>query len=251
MNEQIHSIHTPCKECVFAKYENITQVDCELDYIEKYKQSGAEILEAYDNNKEFYVINDKKCIGYRENKWFTNIGMGDATIEQKVQHYKDNNKLHYLIVINLKNFTLDQLKDCFKELSEAAIKPQKIIIVRYRDPESVFNYKTIEDIINSSNIKCGWRIQSMLDDSISYAEILHNITAINQKYRFIMSVAEPAESFAYLIDYANNLVHEKLDQFIVISNPSKNVVLYSGGVYRFGAVHNQNILTEYDKYTIL
>jgi hypothetical protein len=32
--------------------------------------------------------------------------------------------------------------------------------------------------------------ETMLDDSISYEEILHNTTTVNQKYRFIMSISD-------------------------------------------------------------
>ena len=82
----IHAIHTPCKNCVFAKYEENTQTGCELDYIEKYKNLESEILEVYDNDKEFYVINDKKCLGYREPKWFEQLSMSDSSMEEKINH---------------------------------------------------------------------------------------------------------------------------------------------------------------------
>jgi hypothetical protein len=61
----------------------------------------------------------------------------------------------------------------------------------------------------------------------------------------------PTESFAYLVDRANSIVHEQLDQFMILSNPNKTSILYSGAVYRFGIVHNENILQNFDKYTIL
>jgi hypothetical protein len=251
MDHQVHSIHTPCKQCVFAQYENITQTGCHLDYISKYRASGIEILEAYDNDKEFYIINDKKCIGYRENKWFNQFNLADASIEEKIHHYKQNNKLHYLVIVNMKNFSTTQLVDFFTELTRTDIRPQKIILIRYRDPSFNLSYEKIESIINESKIGCPWRIQTILDDSMSYDDILHNATALNQKYRFILSISEPTSDFAYLIDYTNDIVYEKLEQFSVVSNPSKTVLIYSGGVYRFGIANNENILHKYDKYDIL
>jgi hypothetical protein len=251
INDQVHSIHTPCKQCVFAKYDNITQTGCHLDYIDKYRTSGIQILEAYDDHKEFYIINDKKCIGYRENKWFDQFDLANSPIEDKINHYKQNNKLHYLVIVNMKNFSADQLVDFFTELTRTDIRPQKIILIRYRDPSANLSYETIESIINDSKVGCSWRIQTMLDDSISYEEILHNTTTVNQKYRFIMSISEPTPNFAYLIDYTNDIVYEKLEQFGVVSNPSKTAIIYSGGVYRFGIAHNENILNQYDKYDTL
>ena len=50
----VNTIHTPCKSCVFALYEDKTQTDCGLNYISKYRQKdNVEVLEAYDNDKEF------------------------------------------------------------------------------------------------------------------------------------------------------------------------------------------------------
>ena len=59
----INAVHTPCKNCVFAIYDNITQTNCALHYLDIYRDKDIEILEAYDNDKEFYIINNKKCIG--------------------------------------------------------------------------------------------------------------------------------------------------------------------------------------------
>jgi len=251
MDNIIHNIHTPCKQCVFAQYNGNTQKDCHLGYIEKYKTANISIIEAYDNEKEFYIINDKKCIGYRENKWFDGLDLEDDSIQTKIDFYNQQNKLHYLVVVNLQFFNTESLDKLFKELSRCSVQPQKIILVRYRNTKFPFEYAQIENIIKDNNINYQWRIQTMLDSSVPYEGVLHNTTNINQKYRFILSVSEPTESFAYLVDRANSIVHEQLDQFIILSNPNKTSILYSGAVYRFGIVHNENILQNFDKYTIL
>ena len=81
----IPAIHTSCKKCVFAIYDNITQTGCHLDYIAKYREKNISILEAYDEQKEFYVIGDKKCPGYREDSWFKD---NNLTIEEKIDKIK-------------------------------------------------------------------------------------------------------------------------------------------------------------------
>lgn len=252
MDNSIHNIHTPCKKCVFAKYEDNTQVGCHLDYIEKYKASNIEIIEAYDDEKEFYIINDKKCIGYREDKWFNQFNPENDHIETKIKIYNGFNRLHYLLVINLKEYNISQLNALFADIAKAKIQPQKIILVRYRDASLSFNYNKIENLIKQHNISYAWRVQTMLDDEISYGEILHNITAINQKYRFIISVSKPTTDLYKLIDYTDKVVHQDLDQFVVISNSDKTSISYSGAVYRFGLIQEKkNILIDYDKYTII
>ena len=50
----INQLHTSCRDCAFAKYTKGTQVGCEFDRVQSYRDSGAEVLEAYDDNgKEF------------------------------------------------------------------------------------------------------------------------------------------------------------------------------------------------------
>lgn len=58
------SYQTSCKDCVFAEYEDITQVSCQADRLKFF----GDIIEAYDNDKEFYVINDV-CTYYRPPFW--------------------------------------------------------------------------------------------------------------------------------------------------------------------------------------
>ena len=55
-------IHTPCKDCVFAIYDDKTQINCSQDCIDKYKKLDVPIVEVYDDDKEFYVIEGRKCI---------------------------------------------------------------------------------------------------------------------------------------------------------------------------------------------
>jgi hypothetical protein len=58
----IKAIHTPCKNCVFAKYDGKTQTDCHLDMTTKFSSKGIEIIKAYDEEKEFDIINGKNVM---------------------------------------------------------------------------------------------------------------------------------------------------------------------------------------------
>lgn len=59
--QQELSIKTNCKQCAFAVYNKNTQVSCEFDRINKF---GDKAIPAYDEEKEFYVI-DTLCSYYR------------------------------------------------------------------------------------------------------------------------------------------------------------------------------------------
>lgn len=249
-NNPIHSIHTPCKNCVFATYNQNTQYGCGLNYLDKYKADNL-VLEAYDDEKEFYIINDKKCIGYRENSWFDKFNMGDSSMEEKIQKFYETNKLHYLAIINLRRMTLSEFDDICSQISKSNIEPQKIIFIRHQENSKNFSYQSIENILKAHNIKYKWRIQSMLDASISDREVLHNIITINPKYRFILNVDDHTNQVENMLIQTNKIVHHDLDQFSVLSTNDHRCIIFSGGVYRFGIATKQDILSNKESYQII
>lgn len=58
---------TPCKECVFAQYEEKTQTGCQLGLIEKYRDKNL-VEECYDEDQEFFVIG-QLCMYSRGPQW--------------------------------------------------------------------------------------------------------------------------------------------------------------------------------------
>jgi hypothetical protein len=251
INNQIDTIHTPCKNCVFAHFNENTQTDCHLNYIEKYKNKNISILEAYDDDKEFYIINGKKCLGYRENKWFKQFNLENAAIKDKINKYLETNVLDYLLIINLKHISLNELEIMLKQISESKIQPKKLILIRYADSDQIFQYANIEQLLQKYSIKYTWRIQTILDLSLSYKQIIHNIITTNPKYRFIISNEKFNDNLEKMIITTNKIVHEELDQFDVLSNSDYSSIVFSSIVYRFDAFHGNNLLTDTSKYKII
>lgn len=60
-------LQTSCKTCLFATYKGGTQTGCKAGRIKKYRDQGL-VLEAYDNDREFYVINTL-CNQLRTPEW--------------------------------------------------------------------------------------------------------------------------------------------------------------------------------------
>lgn len=251
----ISPIHTPCKKCVFAKYNTTTQVGCSLNYLDIYRSRNIEILEVFDNEAEFFVINEKKCPGYREDQWFSQWGMENSSLDDKIIKFKSLNKLNYLLVINFKLIgetkeDIDKLKNSLNKLS---ITPQKIVFVRASSGGETTTYGSINKLMRETGIDCAWRIQSMIDDSISNENILHNIINANKSYRFVCNIRRSdCIDLDKIIDYANDLVYTKLEQFNVISDSTLSCVLFSGGVYRYAlAKEGLDILEDSTKFTIV
>lgn len=251
LDSQINPIHTPCKNCAFAVYDANTQVECAIRYLDKYKQKNTQLLEAYDDDKEFYIINGKKCLGYRENKWFKQFDLENASVESKVNKYFETNFLDYCTIIDLKNLTIDDLDSILQQLSECSIKPRKLIMVRYVDNELNFSYTRIEQLLNKYAIKYTWRIQTIVDKSLTQQQVLHNLISLNSQYRFILSINNTNSDIARIISKTNTVVHEDLDQFEIFCNESRSVIIFSGIVYRFEAFHGNNLLDNSNNYTII
>jgi hypothetical protein len=246
----ISPIHTPCKNCVFAIYTDKTQTDCAIGYLNKYR-SITDILEVYDNEKEFYVVNNKKCLGYREDSWFKNEQKSLST-EDKVKIVLESNKIDYVLFVDLKVFTSLDLDNLTKQLSKLTVQPKKIIFVRYQKeqkPEHTFD--SIKKVLDASQLKCLWRIQTVVNDDTHY-EILNNAVNINKKYRFFCGIKKPSDKIGDVIDLANKRVYQELGGFTVISDEKKDVILFSGGMYRYSSVvHKVNLLKNEENYTLV
>jgi len=247
----INPIHTTCKNCVFAKYEDITQIDCHLDYISLYKTKNIEILEAYDDDKEFYIINNKKCIGYRENSWFEKKQLNHLSIEEKINKYKESNYLHYLLVIDLKKITDNDVKELTTILHNLTIKPSKIIFIRYQQDDKKLPYNLIKEIIENAGLKCKWRVQTMLFDK-KYEDILHEVVNLNKKYRFILSTTSINNDINNIVNHANSIVYEEMDRFIAIRNSDKSAILFSAPNYRHSLlIEKTDILQDNSTHIII
>lgn len=66
---ELHVLHTSCGPCVFAEYDATqTQYGCALGRLDKYRAQGAEVVEAYDDEKEFFIVNGRSCPAFRDAK---------------------------------------------------------------------------------------------------------------------------------------------------------------------------------------
>ena len=247
--KDVDPIHTPCKECVFAEYTNITQTGCALNYIERYKNNNTEILEAYDNDKEFYIINSKKCIGYRENKWFNQFNISaEDSIEDKIHKFNESNSLDFTLIINLKNLTFIDLIDIFDQMSKLELKPKKLILIRFPDPSLEFAYANILALIEKFNLNIQWRIQGMVDDSVTEKEVLQTTITSNSGYRFAFYLNKLNNDLDTMIKIINKKIHEDLGAIKIVSNEDRSLICFSRAVYLYSAHHNIDFLDNEEAY---
>jgi hypothetical protein len=149
-------ISTSCKNCYFAEYKDNTQTGCCLDRLEKYKNINAEVIEAYDDDKEFYVIQDKICVYYRNHEFIEELGLSDS--EDILRTIKS--ELHapyHLILFFRENDTQADLEKCIQGASNQKIKP-KVFTVINKFNRHVEASKIME-IVNHYGFDY-WRIQN-------------------------------------------------------------------------------------------
>jgi hypothetical protein len=250
---QIKAIHTSCKNCVFAIYKDKTQTGCHLDYINKYKGVGSEILEVYDEFKEFYVINDKKCLGYRENNWFNQFDLQDADLDSKIKKFKELNYISYCVGIDLRN--MDSIKDLelvISQINNSLMVPKKIIIFRFPKNAKIFSYNNIREALSKTSRSTKWRIQSMFDQEEPEESVVYNFAINNKQYRFLMYINNFTNAIPNIIVKANSLVYDNLQFFNAISDSDQKAYLFSGALYRYALVEQKrNILNLTDEFIIV
>ncbi len=153
-DSRINQIYTSCKQCVFAEYKNNTQTGCKLNKIEDYRDANVEILEMYDEEKEFFFVNGRFCLFFRSKELMEKYPVN--TWEEMV---KLQTKVPYSVILFLnKDDTLKQLKKSIKQLKEQEIKPNLITIVNKQylnyveDPDKYIKPSKILELLTNSNI---------------------------------------------------------------------------------------------------
>jgi len=155
---------TACKNCLFAKYENNTQTNCSLNKLDLFKSKGHEVVEAYDEEKEFFIIPNKYCYWYRDNTWKHR----NKKYDEQVQQLTNELKISYNAIV----FTNNSVKDLNKTLKSlasvavhpfSALPPKHISVVRPINCEILPH--DLVSTLESYNIP--WRVQNVVDPKLT------------------------------------------------------------------------------------
>lgn len=234
MHEQpIAPIHTSCKNCVFAKYDGITQTDCLIGMLTKLKEcNGAEILEVYDEDKEFYVINNKKCFGCKEPGYFTNRKLENTTIEEKIEYVKNLLVVKYVLMIDCSTLSPERSEDILTKLNQDdnAIKPVLVNFFVGASSENGFN--EYFQAFRKSGLNCKWKIINVQDEEEPFITSVHRAISTDREGLFICTVSGNDNMLHEIITEANTIAYEKMERFIIISNKEGTVNFYNKLVYK-------------------
>lgn len=154
MNEEpLSQIHTACRDCVFAQYKENTQVGCKLDKINDYKNAEIPIVEAHDGNKEFYVINGRVCLSFRNEEV-----LKDYPVNSWEEIVKLQTKVPYQIICFIEeDDKLIDLKNFIKSIKRQEVQPNRVTFINKQysnyinKTKPALDPKTILEVIQDNN----------------------------------------------------------------------------------------------------
>lgn len=204
---KISVIHTPCKSCKFADYRDNIQISCLLGKIDLYKKRNIEVLEVYDEEKSFFVINNKKCDSFRTEQWYEKNNMG--SIEDAKALVSKENELKYIAIIYTEtDTTIDDFKKIVDSLVSQQIRPKGVMVIREKNQKYLISIKEMSLILNEAKIP--WRLQKFIDEDMDF----------DQKIRASIRSA-PVDRFYFLI-YPSKYIYcdfiKKINQYMADGN---------------------------------
>lgn len=151
-------IVTSCKDCKWAEYDGKTQNGCSFDLISKYNDAGILVTEAYDDDKEFNVI-DRICVYSRHKD-------SNQTFEQVksaiIPHYQA------IYIVENAETAEDDFSFCLKSLKNQVVPPSHITIVKKFEVD-IQPFKFTK-LLAKSGIP--WRYQDCVDKETSELDLI-------------------------------------------------------------------------------
>lgn len=147
---------TPCKNCAFTKYAGITQVGCKAGRLAKFRETGAEVIEAYDEEKEFYVVRDRVCMYRRPPNWLSN-----KDIQKEVERARREIPFPYHAIVIGNDLTYE-IVATIRSLQHQTILPIKITVIRPKGTTT--NIENIRHCLQETDIS--WNLPNILNPEI-------------------------------------------------------------------------------------
>jgi hypothetical protein len=217
-------IKTSCKNCLCSIYEGKTQTGCSFNRIEKFKES---VLEAYDDEKEFYVI-ERFCNYYRNPKW------NGGTLD--IEKIKSESAISFDVIIDCNNLDTDiDTDNLISILNNLNYYSNKINVVLAHSHLSSRDIRK-----NVFKIFCATKCT--ISEAIDLNEYVHNmIWSSNSTYHIIVDISNKSElSQLYKL---NGIINDDIKQATLFNLSTSKVI--SNMVYKIESSINNE--TNYEK----
>lgn len=215
---QDRQIKTSCKECVCAIYEDATQTGCSFNRIDKF---GTDVIEAYDDNKEFYVIK-RFCNFYRNPTW--NNGEFDA---EKIKH---ECACSFEVIINCDDLNTDMdREDLIDIIKNTHYYNDKVKISLIHSNKVDMNVRR-----NIFNVFCS--VTCSMSEVLDLNDYLHNkFVSSNSTYHIVVDVSN--KSIIRSLYKINDSINNDLNKGIIFNFGSYGMAI-SNVAYRIESLSN-------------
>lgn len=199
-----------CKNCIFAEYDGDTQTGCAFNIIDKVKRyTDKEVLEAYDEEKNFYVIKDFVCPYQRGKVW------QDSREDNNYKEIAESEVyMKWSAFLWVNQSSIREVKSYIGQLMSQDVPPSAIVVICNFDPEKI---DTLLPWMQNLNIK--WFVQNTKDISLNRTHIDIAFDKLRQhKYRFycVFDINHPTKHIYRLI---HDYVFDKLQPFFIVKDP--------------------------------
>lgn len=218
-------IRTNCKDCSFAIYDSgNTQTGCHFDRITKF---GNSVQEAYDNDKEFYII-DRLCTYYRDKCWgYT------ALDDKKVQK---ESAISFDIIFNCNNLNGTQAQIISNFINSNRYYDEKVNIILIHD---YHNYTKVKSYVANIATSVVNKINVSICENVE--KFVHQLVLKSKfGYHALVNHAELLETNS--LHRLNSFVNDDLKKLAVAN---VNEIYFIGNVV-YKLLYHTNNCAEYD-----
>lgn len=201
----MENISTSCCNCVFSATKGITQNGCHLGRIDKLRQQGVKVTEAYDQDKEFYLLENYLCLAARQRSWLEKV-------EDPIEKVYDEIALKMESVIPIYETTMEDVEKTAKWLSEQTFKPGKAHFILNQDGIPIDH---LIKMLNKYNIL--FEVNMVANPRPQIFQTLNNIVnEVNSSYYIELKTGKyfPPTIF----EYVNKLLNYDLERFVAIQS---------------------------------
>lgn len=209
----IAEINTPCKYCAFGLWVDKTQVGCVAERLKQFKDANVELVECFDDEAEFFVINGRNC------NYFRNVNtLGDFDVMELLKQVKEETTIKCDLILMAND--LAKLENSIGAVKSWTVKPNTLILLNN-------NYTTQEiiDVVTETKYIGKWKIVTKQEDMV---DLWVGAQKCESKW-FIMG--NPLEMDKDVIEKVDNLLNVKMEKFVHIYD--KHFSLYNLAAYKF------------------
>ena len=221
--------HTSCKNCIFAKYNVNTQYGCYVGRVEQYREIDIDIiLEVYDEEKEFYVVNNRICLYYRNKEWLNRLTplapYNDLSQCASLVRKAMKIKCHFIITYD-KDQHINKLANTLNSIQQQQIPPTIVTVIN-RNLDRVSNSQ-IQKILESyfPHIDL-WKVHGAINldlPNMAYVDMACDATK-NKSYSFYITCSAGIRLNPNLMNELDEAINDNLQIFHMIEGEHITIV---------------------------